>query len=97
MDMQDEILDFWFGRPGTADYGSVRDTWFRKVAAFDTQIRDRFGAAIETALAGGTPRGAGARSAARPVHAQRFSPYAAGLCRRRAGAGARRGRRRAWR
>ena len=51
--MQDEILDFWFGPPGTADYGSARDTWFRKVAAFDTAIRERFGAAIETALAGG--------------------------------------------
>ena len=66
MDMQDQILDFWFGRPGTADYGGERDAWFRKVAAFDMQIRERFGAAIETALAGGyadwtAPRAALAR------------------------------------
>jgi uncharacterized protein (DUF924 family) len=51
--MQDEILEFWFGRPGTAAYGCVRDEWFRKVAAYDAAIRDRFSAAIETALAGG--------------------------------------------
>ena len=64
--MQDEILDFWFGRPGTATYGRVRDPWFRKDAAFDAAIRDGFGATIETALAGGfgawtTPRPALAR------------------------------------
>jgi uncharacterized protein (DUF924 family) len=51
--MHDEILEFWFGRPGTAAYGGVRDGWFRKVTAFDAAIRDRFSAAIETALAGG--------------------------------------------
>ena len=51
--MQDEILEFWFGRPGTADYGSTRNVWFRKDSAFDAAIRERFGAAIETALSGG--------------------------------------------
>ncbi len=60
--MQEEILEFWFGRPGTADYGSTRKAWFRKDAAFDAAIRERFGAAIETALCGGfadwtAPRG----------------------------------------
>ena len=51
--MQEEILEFWFGQPGIAGYGSARDEWFRKDPAFDAVIRERFGAAIETALAGG--------------------------------------------
>ncbi len=51
--MQEEILEFWFGRPGTPGYGTERPGWFRKVAAFDAEIRERFGAAIETALADG--------------------------------------------
>ncbi len=51
--MQNEILDFWFGRPGTPDYGNEREVWFRKSPAFDAAIRSRFGDAIETALAGG--------------------------------------------
>jgi uncharacterized protein (DUF924 family) len=64
--MQEEILEFWFGRPGTAAYGSTRKEWFRKDPAFDAAIRERFGGAIETALAGGfadwtAPRGKLAR------------------------------------
>jgi len=64
--MPEEILEFWFGRPGTAVYGSAREEWFRKNAAFDALIGDRFSAAIETALAGGfatwtSPRAALAR------------------------------------
>ena len=52
-DTQHSILDFWFGRPGSAEYGRSRSEWFRKNAAFDAEIRSRFGAAVETALAGG--------------------------------------------
>ena len=64
--MQEEILEFWFGRPGTADYGSTRKAWFGKDAAFDAAIGVRFGAAIVTALSGGfadwtAPRGTLAR------------------------------------
>ena len=51
--MHDAILDFWFGRPGTAEYGTTRDFWFRKDPALDATLRARFAAAIETALAGG--------------------------------------------
>ena len=51
--MQEEILEFWFGRTGAADYGSTRQVWFRKDAAFDAAIGERFGTAIETALSGG--------------------------------------------
>jgi uncharacterized protein (DUF924 family) len=61
--MQEEILDFWFGRPGTPEHGNSRRVWFRKDASFDGEIWARFGVAIETALAGGfvdwvSPRGA---------------------------------------
>jgi uncharacterized protein (DUF924 family) len=64
--MQHQILDFWFGPPDSADYGTTRDAWFRKNAAFDAEIRRRFGAVIETALGGGlddwtAPRAALAR------------------------------------
>jgi uncharacterized protein (DUF924 family) len=64
--MQDEILDFWFGRPDTATYGGVRDQWFHKNVAFDAAIRDRFAATIETALVGGL----GAWTAPRPALAR---------------------------
>jgi len=65
-ELQNQILDFWFGPPGSADYGRMRKEWFRKDPAFDAEIRERFGAAVETALAGGfadwtTPRAALAR------------------------------------
>lgn len=58
-----EILEFWFP-PGTA---AKRPEWFGKDPGFDRTIRERFGAAIEAALAGafeewcGTARGALAR------------------------------------
>lgn len=62
----DEILDFWFGPPGTDDHGKTRGGWFRKDPAFDATIRERFGAGIQTALTGGfaewtSPRAALAR------------------------------------
>lgn len=50
--MHDAILDFWFGRPGTAEYGTARDFWFRKDPAFDAALRARFAAAVESALDG---------------------------------------------
>jgi uncharacterized protein (DUF924 family) len=57
-----EILAFWFGPTDVA-----RAEWFRKDAAFDDEIRRRFGACVEQALAGelgdwaATPQGALAR------------------------------------
>lgn len=41
------VLDVWFG-----DSGADRPEWFRKDAAFDADIRRRFGPLIERALAG---------------------------------------------
>jgi uncharacterized protein (DUF924 family) len=36
------VLDFWFGAPGTSEYGTQRKAWFVKNADFDHQIRGRF-------------------------------------------------------
>ena len=43
-----EILDFWFGPPPH----SPRAEWFRKDAAFDATIVQRFGETIEAAIGG---------------------------------------------
>jgi uncharacterized protein (DUF924 family) len=57
------ILDFWFGPVPHRE----RVEWFRKDAAFDADIRDRFGDAIAAGIAGAfgdwctTPHGALAR------------------------------------
>ncbi|HSC62826.1 MAG TPA: DUF924 family protein [Caldimonas sp.] len=48
----DAVLDFWFGAPGSPEFGTARKSWFTKDAAFDATIRDRFGALIERALRG---------------------------------------------
>lgn len=62
-----EVLDFWFLRPGEAGHGQARDVWFRKDPVFDATVLQRFGAVIEAALAGGctewdrSPRGSLAR------------------------------------
>jgi uncharacterized protein (DUF924 family) len=48
-----EVLDFWFGAPGSASDGQPRREWFVKDDAFDAEVRRRFGAAIDEALAGG--------------------------------------------
>ena len=62
-----EVLDFWFGAPGSAESGSARKVWFVRDAAFDRSIVERFGATIEQALRGelddwaATPEGALAR------------------------------------
>jgi len=44
------ILDFWFLPPDHPGHGAYRPEWFRKDAAFDAAIRERFGADIELAL-----------------------------------------------
>ena len=45
-----EVLAFWFGEPPAQQ---PRAEWFRKDAAFDAGIRERFGATLESALQGG--------------------------------------------
>ncbi len=50
--MAEEILAFWFGSPAEVDHGKARPAWFRKDEAFDEEIRRRFLAEVEAALAG---------------------------------------------
>lgn len=47
-----DVLDFWFGVPGSPEHGRRRAEWFRKDAAFDASIRQRFGSVVDAALAG---------------------------------------------
>jgi uncharacterized protein (DUF924 family) len=62
-----DVLDFWFGAPGSAESGGERKIWFVKDEAFDRRIVERFGPTIERALRGelddwaATPEGALAR------------------------------------
>ncbi|MBC8056757.1 MAG: DUF924 family protein [Rhizobiales bacterium] len=46
------VLDFWFGAPGAAEHGTLRQFWFRKDAAADREIAERFAPLIERALRG---------------------------------------------
>lgn len=45
------VLDFWFGR--TETYGQSRAEWFRKDAAFDELVRERFLPLVESVSRGG--------------------------------------------
>jgi uncharacterized protein (DUF924 family) len=47
-----EVLDFWFGAPGSAYFGKSRVEWFKKSDDFDALIRDRFLRLHEQAAAG---------------------------------------------
>ena len=47
-----DVLDHWFGAPGSSEHGTLRAFWFRKDAATDRAIAQRFGALIERALRG---------------------------------------------
>jgi uncharacterized protein (DUF924 family) len=46
------VLDFWFGAPGSAEYGTARSLWFVKSGDTDAAIRARFGHVVESALRG---------------------------------------------
>jgi uncharacterized protein (DUF924 family) len=48
-----DVLDFWFLPSADPAYGQQRAVWFRKDDAFDAAVRERFGAVIDQALAGG--------------------------------------------
>lgn len=47
-----EILDFWFGAPGSAEFGQKRKVWFSGGAAFDALLRARYGALLDAACDG---------------------------------------------
>ena len=46
----DDVLEFWFGTPETADLETTRERWFRKDPAFDREIASRFGGLMHQAL-----------------------------------------------
>lgn len=50
----DEVLDFWFGPPGTdAEVAAARDAfWFRGGSAVDAEVRERFAATVDQAARG---------------------------------------------
>ena len=47
-----EVIDFWFGVPGSPEWLQQRPEWFRKDAVFDALIESRFGALLERLLHG---------------------------------------------
>ncbi|SAL36895.1 membrane protein [Caballeronia peredens] len=48
-----EILDLWFGAPGSPEFGTERKLWWKKKRTFDSLLTERFAALLETAHAGG--------------------------------------------
>lgn len=46
------ILDFWFGAPDSREHGCSRDMWFQKSITFDSELRARFGDAVDAAVSG---------------------------------------------
>lgn len=46
-----DVVDFWFGRPGDAEYGLPRQAWFEKDDDFDAEIRETFGDLVQAELA----------------------------------------------
>lgn len=47
-----DVIDFWFGAPDAPARGRPRAQWFRKDERFDQEIRERFLACHQAALAG---------------------------------------------
>lgn len=43
------VLDCWFGAPDSPTFGEERKLWFSRDEAFDTMLRERFGALIDAA------------------------------------------------
>lgn len=47
-----DVLEFWFGAPGSPQFGRAHDFWFTKSAETDALIRSRFAPTVEAALRG---------------------------------------------
>jgi hypothetical protein len=47
-----QVLDFWFGQPGDAEYMRSRGLWFKKSTETDALIRNKFGELHTRAAAG---------------------------------------------
>jgi uncharacterized protein (DUF924 family) len=46
------VLDSWFGAPDSVTYGQDRKLWFKRDAAFDAMLHERFGELLELAAQG---------------------------------------------
>lgn len=62
-DAAQQVLDFWFLPADHPQHGQSRAEWWRKDAAFDALVRQRFAATLQAALEGGLDEwdGLGAR------------------------------------
>ncbi|MDP8934125.1 MAG: DUF924 domain-containing protein [Cyanobacteriota bacterium] len=47
-----EVLDFWFGRSNSPEFGKVQKKWFEKDADFDAEVRSGFLQQYELAASG---------------------------------------------
>ncbi|WP_323121632.1 DUF924 family protein [Burkholderia alba] len=47
-----EVLDFWFGAPHDAHFGTARKIWFGGGETLDIALRERFGAQVDAARDG---------------------------------------------
>ncbi len=47
-----EVLDFWFGRSNSPEFGKVQRKWFEKDEDFDTEVRSGFLPQYELAASG---------------------------------------------
>jgi uncharacterized protein (DUF924 family) len=47
-----DILDFWFLPLGDPGYGKPRELWWNSTPELDAEIRNRFGAMVDKAIAG---------------------------------------------
>lgn len=50
--LEEDVLTFWFGVKTAPEWGSFRQQWFEKNDPFDSEIRNRFGDAMEQAAGG---------------------------------------------
>lgn len=53
MALENDVLDFWFGAPDSAEFGQRRKCWFVKDPEFDAEIQAKFGEDFEVAAKGG--------------------------------------------
>lgn len=51
-----EVIDYWFGAPGSPEHGKRRDVWFKDGRSIDAEVRDRFLPLHEEAASGGLDR-----------------------------------------
>jgi uncharacterized protein (DUF924 family) len=47
-----DVLDFWFGRSNSPEFGKVQKKWFEKDLAFDEEVRSHFLSQYELAASG---------------------------------------------